>query len=149
MILDKLQNASRYYGMHPLFEKAFNFLQAFDMETINQGKHTLQDDELFAIVSEGTGVPQDQTRMEAHKKYIDIQYIVSGVDRMGWQDLSLCSAPSEPYTEERDVAFFPDKPNSWIDVPAGFYTIFFPEDVHAPLGSPTPHRKVVIKIAVQ
>ncbi|WP_114783247.1 YhcH/YjgK/YiaL family protein [Botryobacter ruber] len=149
MVLDNLNNAARYYSMHPLFKKAFQFLHDNELDAMDVGKYELQGMDLFAIISEGTGVPQEEAKMESHRRYIDIQYIVSGTDHMGWEDIEKCSDPSEPYTEERDVMFYADKATSWFNVEAGYFTIFFPNDVHAPMASETEVRKVVLKIAVQ
>ncbi|WP_210490164.1 YhcH/YjgK/YiaL family protein [Rufibacter aurantiacus] len=149
MVLDQLQHASRYYALHPLFRQAFAFLQEADVQNLPTGKHELAGDDLFAIISEGPGVAPEDAKMEAHRKYIDIQYIISGVDHMGWQDLSACGDSMEPYSAERDVYFFPVKPSSWFDVPAGFFTIFYPNDVHAPMATQEVIRKVVLKIAVE
>lgn len=148
MILDKLQNASRYYSLHPLFEKAFGFLQQSDLTTLPIGQQAIEGRELFAIISEGTGVPENEARLEVHRKYIDIQYVISGTDHMGWKDLATCSEPNDPYNAERDAAFFPDKTSNWFDVPAGSFTIFYPDDAHAAMATVESVRKVVLKIAV-
>ncbi|MFD2515852.1 YhcH/YjgK/YiaL family protein [Pontibacter locisalis] len=148
MILDKLQNAPRYYTLHPLFEQAFRFLKETDLTALPIGQQAIVGRDLFAIISEGTGTTEKDAKLEVHRKYIDIQYIVSGTDHMGWKDLAQCSAPSDPYTEERDAAFFPDKTRNWFDVPAGSFTIFYPDDAHAAMVTEETVRKVVLKIAV-
>lgn len=148
MVLDKLTNAHRYTGMHPLFAQAFKFLQESDLAHMPTGKHTLQGEELFAILSEATGITEQEAKLEAHRKYIDIQFIVSGTDHMGWKDLTQCDAPSMPYNEAQEAALFPDKPNFWFDVPAGSFTIFYPDDAHAAMITTEKVRKVVLKIAV-
>ncbi|GGK58347.1 YhcH/YjgK/YiaL family protein [Rufibacter glacialis] len=149
MVLDKLSNASRYTHMHPLFAQAFRFLQEADITQLPVGKHDIAGDQLFAMISDGEGFSKQKARLEAHKRYIDIQYVVTGCDHMGWKDLAACEAPNVPYSEENDIAFFPDQTNSWFDVQAGSFTIFFPDDAHAPLGTEEVVRKVVLKIAVQ
>ncbi|GAB2526301.1 NanQ anomerase/TabA/YiaL family protein [Rufibacter soli] len=149
MILDSLQHASRYYSLHPLFQQAFAFLQEADIQNLHTGKIELAGEDLFAMISDGPGVAKTDAKMEAHQRYIDIQYVVKGVDHMGWQDLSTCGTSIEPYSAERDVYFFDVRPTSWFDVPAGFFTIFFPNDVHAPLATEEVVRKVVLKIAVK
>ncbi|GAA4299051.1 YhcH/YjgK/YiaL family protein [Nibribacter koreensis] len=149
MVLDQLQHADRYTSLHPLFEQAFQFLRTTNLLQLSTGKHDLSGDQLFALVSEDKGVPQEQAKLEAHLKYIDIQYVVTGTDRMGWKNLSECSAPSEPYVDDKDIAFYPDRTNTWLDVPAGSFTIFFPSDAHAPMATTEVVKKVVLKIAVE
>ena len=148
MILDKLPNAPRYYTLHPLFEQAFRFLQESDLATLPLGQQAIVGRDLFAIISEGTGTTEKDAKLEVHRKYIDIQYVISGTDHMGWKDLAQCSEPSDPYNEERDAAFFPDRTNNWFDVPAGSFTIFYPDDAHAAMVTEENVRKVVLKIAV-
>ncbi|WP_192822227.1 YhcH/YjgK/YiaL family protein [Rufibacter sp. LB8] len=149
MVLDALQHAARYHALHPLFRQAFDFLRTADLQNLPAGKIELAGEDLFAIISDGPGVAKETAKMEAHQRYIDIQYVVRGVDHMGWQDLSACGESIEPYSTERDVYFFDVRPTSWFDVPAGFFTIFFPNDVHAPLATEAVVRKVVLKIAVE
>lgn len=146
MILDKLQNASRYYCLHSRFEKAFRFLQESDLTTLPLGQIAIEGRDLFAIISEGTGIPESDAKLEVHRQYIDIQFVVSGTDHMGWKDLALCEAPDVPYNEERDAAFFPDKTKNWFDVPAGSFTIFYPDDAHAAMITEEAVRKIVLKI---
>ena len=150
MVLDKLANADRYVCMHPLFAQAFKFLQETDLATIETGVLEIEGRKLFAIVSEAAGVTKDNYKLEVHRKYIDIQYIISGTDHMGWKDLALCDEPNDPYNEEREAAFFPDKTDNWFDVPAGSFTIFYPDDAHAAMVTgERVVRKVVLKIAVE
>jgi len=148
MVLDKLQNAHRYYTLHPLFEKAFRFLKETDLMSLHTGHHAIVGQDLFAIISEATGIAEKDAKLEVHRKYIDIQYIISGTDHMGWKDLAQCDEPNDPYQEERDAAFFPDRPYNWFDVPAGSFTIFYPDDAHAAMVTEAKVRKVVLKIAV-
>lgn len=150
MILDKLANANRYNCLHPLFEKAFDFLRNTDLATIETGVHEIESKQLFAIISEAAGVTKAEYKLEVHRKYIDIQYIISGTDHMGWKDLALCTEPNDPYNETREAAFFPDKTENWFDVPAGSFTIFYPDDAHAAMVTgENVVRKVVLKIAVE
>ncbi|GAB3527972.1 YhcH/YjgK/YiaL family protein [Pontibacter brevis] len=149
MVLDTLQNAYRYYTLHPLFAKAFRFLQETDLMSLSLGQQAIEGRDLFAIISEGTGTTEKEAQLEVHRKYIDIQYVISGTDHMGWKSLAFCAQPVIPYIEERDAAFFPDTTNNWFDVPAGYFTIFYPDDAHAAMVTEETVRKVVLKIAVQ
>ena len=150
MVLDKLANAQRYTCLHPLFAQAFTFLKDTDLARIATGIHEIEGRKLFAIVSDGVGVTKQEYKLEVHRKYIDIQYVISGTDHMGWKDLALCAEPNAPYNEEREAAFFPDKTDNWFDVPAGSFTIFYTDDAHAAMVTgDRVVRKVVLKIAVE
>ncbi len=148
MVLDTIVNASRYTSMHPLFEEAFHFLREADLASMASGMHEIRGRELFAILSEASGVSKEEAKLEVHRKYIDIQFVVSGTDHMGWKSLAFCATPSDPYNEARDAAFFPDTTDNWFDVPAGYFTIFYPDDAHAAMVTRETVRKVVLKIAV-
>ncbi len=150
MVLDKLSNADRYVCMHPLFAQAFKFLTETDLKSIATGVHEIEEKNLFAIVSDGPGISKDNYKLEVHRKYIDIQYIISGTDLMAWKDFALCDEPNDPYTDERDAAFFPDRTDNWFEVPAGSFTIFYPDDAHAAMVTgENVVRKVVLKIAMK
>lgn len=149
MIVDRLANAEDYCDMHPLFERAFAFLRRADLAQLPEGRHEIDGDRLFCLISKGPGRSRDEAPLEAHRKYIDIQYIIAGTDDMGWKPTSACRISSVAYDAEKDIEFFKDAPDAWTVVPAGSFAMFFPRDAHAPLvGTGTIH-KAVLKIAVQ
>jgi YhcH/YjgK/YiaL family protein len=148
MILDTLENRGRYAGLHGDFGRAFAFLAGTDLAGLSEGRHEIDGDRVFAIVSEGPGRSRSGAELEAHERYIDIQYVVSGTDEMGWKPAARCLVPSRPYDPDKDIAFFGDEPDAWVAVPAGTFALFFPEDAHLPLVSRGVIRKVVVKVAV-
>lgn len=149
MILDTLAQADRYLALHPLFARAFEFLRSTDLGALAPGQHAIDDVRLFAIVEEGTGRTRAEAKLECHRRYIDIQLVLAGLDEMGWKPLAECMDPATEYDAARDIRFFNDAPASWIATPAGSFCLFFPDDAHAPLVSDGRIRKVVVKIAVQ
>lgn len=148
MIFDTLANADRYAGLNPLFSAAFAFLRDTDLKALAPGRYPIQGDALIAIVEATTGRSRDDAKLECHRKYIDIQLVLDGLDEMGWKALGDCREPVADYSTEKDVRFFKDAPASWIATPPGAYCIFFPEDAHAPLVGAGAIRKVILKIAV-
>lgn len=149
MILDTLENADRYASAHPLFTKAFQFLRGNDLAALPPGRIDIDGDRLFALPQEPEGRGREGARLEAHRKYIDIQVTVSGHEEIGWKGLKDCKLVSEPYRDDKDILFFGDLPDSWTRVAAGQFVIYWPEDAHAPLGGRGPMKKVVLKIAVE
>ena len=149
MILDRLENAENYYDMHPGFEKAFSFLRQSGLAELPFGRYEIDGDRIFCMLSKDQGRPRAEAKLEAHRKYIDIQYVIAGVDDMGWRPTSACTRVDTPYDADKDIVFFRDEPASWTEVPAGSFVIFFPEDAHAPLVSSEKIHKAVLKIAVQ
>jgi biofilm protein TabA len=149
MILAKLAEADRYAALHPLFARAFAFLRGTDLDALVPGMHTIDGEQLFAIVEAGAGRTRAEAKLECHRRYIDIQLVLEGVDEMGWKSLDECMVPVTDYDATRDIRFFDDAPASWIATPPGSFCLFFPDDAHAPLVSSGRIRKVVLKIAVQ
>lgn len=148
MILATLAEADRYNPLHPLFSRAFEFLRSADLKLLAPGKHAVQGEELLAIVEHCAGRTQAAAKLECHRRYIDIQLILEGVDEMGWKPLAECQDPKTDYDEKHDIRFFNDAPSSWIATPAGSFCVFFPDDAHAPLVSDGMIHKVIMKVAV-
>lgn len=148
MILATLAEADRYAALHPLFSRAFEFLRNTDLKTLAPGKHDVQGEQLFAIVEACDGRTRAEAKLECHRRYIDIQLVLEGVDEMGWKPVAACVDPATDYDAARDIRFFNDTPSNWIATPPGAFCLFFPEDAHAPLVGQGRIRKVVMKIAV-
>lgn len=148
MILDELGNRGRYDALGEGFRRAFDFLASAPLADLPAGRCEIDGDRLFAILSDGPGRSRDGAELETHARYADIQYVVSGIDEMGWKPASACGSPSVPYDPEKDIAFFPDEPDAWIRVGPGRFAVFFPGDAHLPLVSEGIIRKVVVKVAL-
>ena len=108
----------------------------------------IDGDRVFALVNRDPGRGRSGARLEAHRKYIDIQYLVSGREEIGWRPTRACREVTEPSVAEGDIMFFGDASQTWIDLPVGKFMIFWPEDAHAPLAAEGDNLKVVIKVAV-
>ncbi|MCA9213798.1 MAG: YhcH/YjgK/YiaL family protein [Planctomycetales bacterium] len=148
MIVDLLENASHYYGLHSQFARAFEFLRRDDLRQLPSGRHSIDGDRLFVIVDHGQGRGREDSILEFHRKYIDIQYVIDGCDQIGWLPIADCQRISQAYDSEKDLGFYFDRPKTWIDLRAGGFAIFYPQDAHAPLGGSGPISKAVLKIAV-
>jgi len=148
MILDDLSNAQRYVSLHPGFRAGFDFLARRDLLDLKSGKYELDGQQVFALINRDPGRGRSGARLEAHRKYIDIQFLVEGTEEIGWRPTVQCGPSVEPYDESRDIAFFSDAPDAWIELPLGKFMIFYPEDAHAPLASKGKNVKAVIKVAV-
>lgn len=145
MIIDRIEEQERYYALHPDMEHAFAFLaEAPDLES---GRYELEDG-LFATVSEGDTRQMDGIPLEAHKKYIDLQYCIAGGERMSWAHIGELNLVSED--SEHDNYFYTGTSTS-ISVRPGMFYIMFPSDGHR-AGChhefPKHYRKVVVKIPI-
>jgi YhcH/YjgK/YiaL family protein len=155
MILDHIDNWQQYAACHSAFAKAFSHLAETDFTEMDEGRYELDGDRVYVMVQDCEGRGLDGARIEAHRKYIDIQFTVIGEEVIGWADIAdtglakLVGVKGEGYDAEKDVEFYSGEPFTWIDIPAGHFAVFFPNDGHAPLAADDSFRKVVVKIAVE
>ncbi len=147
MIFATLAQSDRYAALHPLFPRAFEYIRDTDLLTLAPGRYPIVGEDLIAIVEQVPGRTRAAAKLECHRRYIDIQLVLEGVDEMGWKPLADCRDPVADYRE--DIQFFHDAPSTWIATPPGAFCIFFPEDTHAPLVSDGNIRKVIFKVAVK
>ncbi len=147
MILDKLENAERYFSLHPTFAPAFEWLRIKDPGDLRAGRTEISGERLYASVMRERGRGQSAAKFETHRRYIDIQYIAEGSDLMGWAHTGQ-GLNSLGYDSAKDLEFYTDRPEIWIPVPTGHFAIFFPEDAHAPMAGTEGMLKIVLKVAV-
>lgn len=148
MIFANLNQADRYASLHPLFARAFDYLRTTDFFALQAGRYPIEGENLFAIVERVSGRSKEMAKLEAHRRYIDIQFVLEGIDEMGWKPLGDCFNPMSEHSVEKDIRFFQDAPVSWIATSPDHFCIFFPEDAHAPLVAKGEIFKVILKIAV-
>ena len=149
MILDTIDNTHLYTGLHANFAKAFEILRDSTMSQKEDGRYTVDGDEVYYMIQRYTTKPMSQGKLEAHRKYIDIQFLLSGEELLGYapvKDLTV----AEEYNPQKDIAFFnTQKDITKIKLEPGLFCILFPDDAHLPcchLAEPTEARKAVIKI---
>lgn len=148
MILAPLSSAHRYYSLVSRLEQAFDFLRRPDLATLDDGRHEIDGEQMFAIMAREQGRSPEASPLEFHRRYIDIQYLIAGDEQIGWRPTAGCAHPTQPYDTSRDLGFFSDTPQVWCRLVPGQFAVFFPEDAHAPLASSGKIHKVVVKIAV-
>jgi YhcH/YjgK/YiaL family protein len=149
MIYDKLENADRYYALHPLFQKAFEALQQMDWNQLPCGRHDIDGDNIFINLAEYQTMLPDQGTWEAHRRYIDIQLMVSGQEQMGHAFNSSLEI-NEPYDAAKDVEFYSGA-GQLITYRESTFAIYFPQDAHKPgliSGAPETVRKAVVKVRI-
>ncbi len=146
MILDNIQNLSIYKGVHPLIANCIGFLAKTDVESLAAGKYEIVGKDLYCNVLEyETKAPN---LFEAHDKYADLQYVVSGKERMDYAPRAECKAETE-YDEAKDVIKISAEKFSPISVKSGEFALFLPDDAHRPNvsdGAVTKNKKIVFKI---
>lgn len=148
MIIDTLPESQLIYLLHPSFEKAFTFLRSTDLNILPPGRINIDGDAIYALVQEYQTKPVDQGKWESHQRYIDIQYIESGVELINYQNLSKMKLGD--YDSERDFQSMNGE-GQLIELSAGSFMVFFPQDAHMPGLSktiPSSVKKVVVKCRV-
>lgn len=149
MVVDTLNNASKYNSLHPLFATAFDFLKGKDLQNLEDGKHDIAEG-LKLIVSNGNGKTKEVSleKFECHDKNIDIQICVNGLETIGWKPREKCNIPNGEYNPEKDVRFFNDNPDMFFQLTNSQFVIFYPEDVHAPMIGEGAIKKLVFKVKI-
>ena len=149
MILDTIENYQLYKAINERIAKGFDFLRTTDLDAIPSGKHDIDGDTIFALVQEYQTKPLNECKLESHKKYIDIQYVIRGEEMMGVTTQN--NQKIIEVNEEKDYTFYKGT-TSLVRVSKGMFTIFFPDDLHQPCvqtESAAEVKKVVIKVMME
>jgi len=148
VIADTLRNAHLYRSLSPRIALAFDYLRGTDFQSVAAGTFEVDGRLVYAIVQEYTSLNRAQGTWEAHRQYIDLQYLVYGTERIGHAHVSRLT-PGH-YDQERD--FLPlSGEGDFLTLEAGDFMLLFPEDAHMPriaVAAPELVGKVVVKIAV-
>lgn len=132
-------------------QTALEYLKSNDFTTMETGVYEIQGKDIYAQVMDAQTAPADTKRPEVHEKYIDVQFLASGKERLGFT-FDTGSYEVDERLEDKDLIFYKSVENEgYIDAVPGCYSIFFPEDVHRPAvaaGEPMTIRKVVVKVSV-
>lgn len=148
MILASLKNTERIALMDPKFKVFFDFVAENDLLTMEQGTYELDGESLFVINTEIDGKKAEDAVLEGHEKYIDIQLLLDGSEAFGWKAKEDATTISQAYDAEKDLVFYADEADEIINMQAGQFMVFFPEDLHAPGISEGSIRKVIAKVRV-
>jgi YhcH/YjgK/YiaL family protein len=147
MILDSLTNQSLYHALGPRIRTGLEWLAAYQGAEL--GRYPVQDDDVIAIVQAYETAPASEKRWETHVHHLDIQYIVSGHERILHAPAGALEVKT-PYNEAKDVTFYHDPPASTsLLLGPGEFAIFHPSDAHKPgcvADASERVEKVVIKI---
>jgi len=151
MIVDTLANLSHYGGLTERLDVAFKWLESTSLASLDEGELKIDGDRIRAIVQRYTTVPDAGRRYEAHRKFIDIQCVVRGIERMLVKPLATLESVF-PYDSDDDVILFaPTGTPTSLVLAEDMFAVFFPQDAHMPMliaESPSEVLKVVLKVAV-
>ena len=146
MYIDKLVNLKNYIKDEKLLSAITDFIA--NGKTVAYGKHSLIGDS-FANVIDYESKAFESVKMEAHRKFLDVQVIISGEEAVLKQDIG-SNQPITEYNDVKDVVFYAPKTFDKALLSEGTFGIMFPEDLHqcVAVTSPIPVRKIVFKIPV-
>ncbi len=151
MIIDRIENAPLYRGVGKRLAVALDVLKANQLPWLEAGRHELDGPRMYASVQEYASKPREQGKWEAHRQYIDVQYVAKGSELIGVADLRTLQV-SEAYDPARDLEFFQGSGGYFVRLDAGMFAILYPHEAHMPCiavaGAETV-RKVVVKVLAE
>jgi biofilm protein TabA len=150
MIVTRLEHADRQAPGSQGFAKAFAFLRRPDLAALPDGKYQIDGDRVFALVQRYETAAAAAPRFEAHREYIDVQYLAAGAEVIGWAPLGAVKI-GEEYDAAKDVCFGLAAAWTPLRLGPGDLAVLYPEDAHAPrlaAGAPCSVTKVVVKVSV-
>lgn len=145
MIIDSIDRAAVYAAISPAFAQAMTFLYEHRNGGLPDGRYPICEN-AYALVKRYDSKDAEQCKYEAHRDYVDVQYVVSGEEYIGWAPLANMTV--DTYLEEKDQYRLSGK-GALYPLHAGEYMILFPEDAHMPcvkLSQSCPVEKIILKI---
>ncbi len=148
MITDTLNNAKIYTALGERITTALEFLENTDFSKIPDGKIEICGDEIFAMIQRYETKPREQGKWEAHRKYIDIQFLAEGSELIGVHNIDDLEI-TEPYSPENDLLFLDGNNGDFITLSKDKFVLLYPQDAHMPCitaKKPSKVTKIVVKI---
>lgn len=147
MIIDTLENAAHYQHLSTGIRMALDYLAETNIESQDPGRYDIKGDEVYVLVQDCQPKPRENGVWEAHRKYIDVQYVAAGPEIMGYAPVDSLEV-TQPYVKEKDCIFLSGDGN-FFTVNTGMFAVFFPQDAHMPglqAAAVKNIRKAVVKI---
>jgi YhcH/YjgK/YiaL family protein len=147
MIIDLVENIKHYSYLGDKFQKAFTFITDPELMLLDDGKYEIDGENVYAVISQYKTRNSDEAKLEAHRKFIDVQFVPKGNELIGYAPFKGQEIVAE-YNDEKDVILYSgDK--SFFKIEPGMFAIFFPNELHMPgikAAFPVDVKKVVIKV---
>jgi len=150
MIIDHIRNAALYQDVGRRVGTALGYLAKTDFATMAPGRYDIDGNNVYALVQQYETKPRGKGPWEAHRQFIDVQYVADGLETMGYAPIGTLAVTRE-YSAKDDCILLAGT-GDFVTARAGMFIIFFPEDAHMPClaaEAPVPVHKVVIKVAVE
>jgi biofilm protein TabA len=133
--------------------KGLDYLKNTDFSKMETGKYELDGSAMYALMQEYRTQPKEAKKAEAHVKYIDVQFVYSGSEIIGYAPADPAAEVLENLVDKKDMITYKTVPNETaVVLTEGMYVVLFPNEIHRPqcnyLGE-TKVRKVVLKVAME
>ena len=152
MVIDTIKNLNLYYPLLDCLPKAQKFIADFEKNPLADGKYELDGEKLFALIQRYDTKPVEDRLAEAHRKYSDLQVVMSGEENIGWAPRPTLKQETEEFSKGGDIGFYSGGIQIWVTLKPGDFALFYPEDAHLPCaqvhGADTV-CKIVFKILMQ
>jgi biofilm protein TabA len=145
--IDVTEFARQYHINKKYWDQAFNYLKTHDLKNLAKGKYVVDGDNVTVSVTEDPSKDLDKTNWESHRKYVDLQSVIIGEEKIGVNPVSKSTVTKE-YDAAKDVANYSSDGKLHKAKPGTFF-LFFPTDAHRPNITPGGNKvvkKIVIKI---
>jgi YhcH/YjgK/YiaL family protein len=145
--VNAVEFAKQYHANKAYWDKAFEFMRDKNLKDLAPGKYVIDGDNVYATITEAPSKTFEQSAWESHRKYIDLQYVVTGQEKIGLSPLSETTVTA-PYDDSKDIAHYTAKGKFYTATPDEFF-LFFPNDAHRPnilVDGYDVVKKLVIKI---
>lgn len=153
MIKDNIQNAEKYYTLSERIKLGLEYLKNTDLAALEIGRYEILGNEVFVNVQDYLSKDENDAKFEAHKNYIDIQYVIEGEEKIGVCDVRKLS-PYADYDAQTDIVFFTkdtSQKTDFIKLNFNEFVILSTNDAHMPsvcVKSPSKVKKAVVKVLV-
>lgn len=148
MIFDKIENLGKYMGLYPGLDKAIALITNGNVVDKEVGKYEVEEGALFYLIQAYMTKDAEEALMETHERYMDLQWVISGEEIMGYAVKSDLE-PTTEYSSEKDIQFF-NGAYAPLHMKQDMFAIFFPNEGHKPcvkVSEPAKVKKAVFKIA--
>lgn len=150
MIFGSVQTANLDEIGHEGVRRAVEYARTHDLSSLEPGRHEIDGDALFINLNAYETRALEDCRFEAHRRYIDVQMVLSGAERIDVSPIG--SLAAEPFDEQADNMFLDGHASASVVMTPGMFVACFPDDGHRPgiavRGASAPVKKAVFKVLV-
>ena len=148
MVIDRIAHANLYASLGPRVARALDYLQQTDVASLEAGTYELDGRRLYVIVQDYTTKPEAEGTWEAHCRYADLQFVASGIERIGFGPMT--NFEQQEYDPAKDYVALCGN-GEFLTLQSGCFMLLWPGEGHMPgiaVDGAAHVRKVVVKIEV-